>query len=255
MALKALLYFTFLWLLLCNAPNADDIVIVSDRWYPYSGIPRSPMPGYAIEIAQYAFEKNGHNLKHQLWSIKKATRLVKVGKKNCLVSHNRKHIDEIISPAVAIANDQKIFIRRNTIDWQFSGINSLKEIILGTIYGYSYSEEISLYIATLNNPTAITNTKGKFAIEHNLSALIKGEIDVVVGSKAVLTATLKKHHWQDQVSFAGNAGPTENIYIACSPKLPSSYDYVKLISQAIDELRASGELQQLLKKYQLNDNQ
>ncbi len=64
---------------------ADEVTIVSDRWYPYNGIPKSPTPGFGIEIARYGLEKAGHSLKYQLMSFERSVEQVRQGKKKCVI--------------------------------------------------------------------------------------------------------------------------------------------------------------------------
>lgn len=242
-------------LISCFSVNAlaDKVTIVSDRWFPYNGIPHSPTPGYMIEIARYAFEQGGHELSYQLMSWDRSLQLVKEGKKDCLVGTTKTEALGFVFPSKHLAADQIVFIRPKGSTWTYTGIDSLKNIKLGTIPGYDYSNEITHYIKHQANPANVTETKGKFAIEKNLAALTNGEIDVVVDSKNVLDAVLKKMDWADKIELAGAASPLIKLHIACSPRNPKSLEYTQLISQGLQQLRSTGQLQSILEKYGLSD--
>ena len=233
--------------------NAAEVTIVSDRWYPYNGIPQSPQPGYGIEIARYGLAKGGHTLKYQLMSWERSLELVKEGKKDCVIGAYKREAPDFVYPSLPIGLDQIIFIKRKGYDWQYRGITSLNNIRLGTIPGYEYSPDIKHYITRLAKPENISKTKGKYALEFNLSSLLEGKLDAVVDSKIVLVSTLKKHGWLNEVEIAGVAGAATELYIACSPALKSSYEYAQLISDGIDELRNTGKLNQILDKYGVKD--
>lgn len=239
--------------LLSSSLFAAEVTIVSDRWYPYNGIPNSPTPGYGIEIVRYGLERGGHTLKYQLMSWERSLEMVKEGKKDCVIGAYKREAPDFIYPNLPIGLDQIIFIKRKNFDWEYEGITSLNNIRLGTIPGYEYSPDIRHYLKHLAKPENISKTKGKYALEFNLSSLLEGKLDAVVDSKIVLIATLKKHGWLDEVEIAGVAGAATELHIACSPALESSYKYAQLISEGIKALRENGQLQVILDKYGIKD--
>ena len=241
-------------LLLCLLPYsiaADEVTIVSDRWYPYNGTPNSPLPGYVIEIAQYSLAKAGHTIKYQLWSWEQSVDLVSKGSRDCLIGDYRSAIPSYAVPEQHMGVDQTVFITRKNNNWQYSGIESIKNLRIGTVHGYKYSPEMHEYIKT--TPKNLSATKGKFALEQNISALVNGQLDAVVDSKNVLTASLKKQQWLEEVKFSGALNQPYKIHIACTPQKSQAIEYVKLIDDGLIELRATGQLDAILKKYGLND--
>ena len=242
-----------LTLLLSYGVKADVVTIVSDRWFPYNGIPSSPAPGYMIEIARYGLEKAGHTVNYQLMSWDRSLQQVKAGQKTCLVGTTKSESAGFVFPKLHLAADQVIYIRPKGSSWSYNGIESLKDIKLGTIPGYHYSDDLTYYINHIAKPGSITETKGKFAIEKNITALTSGKIDVIVDSKNVLDATLKKLDEANKIEFAGAATPPIKLYIACSPAIKQSQEYVSHINNGLIELRANGKLNGILNKYGLTD--
>ena len=240
-------------LLFCMPVSADIVTIVADRWYPYNGIPSSPTPGYGIEIAQYGLALGGHTVKYQLMSWEKALQQVTTGNKDCIIGAYKREAPNFIFPEQPIGIDQIIFIKRKDNDWLYRGVESLKEIRLGNIPGYEYSPEIAQYIKHHAKPENLSNTRGKYALEFNLIAMLKGELDAVIDSKTVLYSTLNKHDWGKEVVHAGNADSEASVHIACSPANAKSIEYAKWISIGIEQLRTTGELDSILKKYNIED--
>lgn len=238
-------------LLIAHTTSADEVTIVSDRWYPYNGTPNSPLPGYVIEIAEYSLTKAGHTVKYQLWSWEQAIELVSQGKRDCLIGDYRSSMPNYPIPDQHMGVDQTVFVTRKESNWQYNGIASIKNLRLGTIHGYKYTPEMHEYIKT--QPKNLSATKGKFALELNLSALVNGQLDAVVDSRNVLIASLNKQSWLQEVRFAGELNQPYKIHIACSPKKPQSIEYVSLINEGLTELRNSGQLELILKKYGLSD--
>lgn len=239
---------------LINPPaSADEVTIVADRWYPYNGIPQSPNPGYIIEIARYALEKGGHQLQYQLMSWHRALEQVQQGQKNCVVGAYKSEADGFVFPDIHQGVDQVVLFRRKGDSWQYSGVDSLKQIRLGIIEGYEYADDVDLYIQQQKTSNKIKLTRGKFALEQNLAALINRELDVVIESNTVVMASIKKQGWENEIEFAGEANILSKMYIACSPARTDSAEYVKLIADGTRALRASGQLQKILDKYGLAD--
>lgn len=230
---------------------ADEVTIVSDRWPPYNGTPNSPAPGYVIEIAEYSLAKAGHTIHYQLWSWEKSIKLVNEGKRDCLIGDHRSSIPNYYFPELHVGVDQTVFVVRKGFDWRYTGMSSLAKIRIGNIYGYQYTPDMHQYIQS--QPGNLSNTKGKYAIESNLSALINGQLDAVIESKNVLLASLKKQDWLDEVEFAGNVTEHYKIHFACTASNPAAAEYVRLITEGLTELRQTGQLNTILKKYGLAD--
>ena len=232
---------------------ADEVTIVSDRWYPFNGIPNAPDPGYMIEMARYGLSRGGHTLNYQIMSWQNSMDLVRQGKKNCIVGAYKSDAPDFIYSQQHQAVDRMAFYIRADEAWHYQKSDSLHNKRLGVINGYAYQRELDIYIANNTNDSQVKKAKGKYALENNLLDLIAGRLDVVLGSEIVIERTLKKQHWQQQIQLADYATPPSKIYIACSPKLPSSIAYLELINQGIEELRSTGQLQSLLMKYQMTD--
>ena len=250
---RSISYIFLLCTLLTGAVKADEVTLVADRYYPYNGIPSSPQPGYMIEIARYAFESAGHTVKYQLMAWSRAIELVEQGKKSCIVAGFKSDAPNLIFPDIHQGVDEIAMFTRADSDWQYQGVTSLQGKRLGVIDNYAYEDEIDRYIAQYKGTEWISAARGKFALEHNLTSLINGEIDVVIESRPVVQTVLKKLKLQGKILFAGSADKLSKNYIACSPALANGAEYAQLIAKATEELRASGELEKILNSYGLTD--
>ena len=250
--IKSFLAKTLIALTLCSHPIADEVTIVSDRWYPYNGIPDSKQPGYVIEIAQYSLGKAGHSIKYEVESWGDSLQLVRQGKKDCVIGAYKSEAKDFILPDQHIGTVQLVFIKRKGFEWQYEGVESLKKVRLGAKPNYNYSGDIGDYIDNPNNPQVFLAT-GKYALEYNLTSLVNESLDVVMEAKSVLLASIKKHGWIDETEFAGTTGKAYKVHFACAPGLESSKEYARLMSAGIKELRESGQLHYILNKYGLTD--
>ena len=249
---KQFFYRLSLAILFSSAAIADEVNIVSDRWYPYNGIPDSNQPGYVIEIAQYSLAKAGHTVKYEVESWADSLNLVRQGKKDCVIGAYKSEAPDFVFPEQHMGTVQLVFIKRKDFDWQYDGVESLKKVRLGAKPNYNYSGDIGNYIDTPNNPQVFL-TSGKYALEYNLTSLVNENLDVVMEAKSVLLASIKKHGWIDETEFAGTTGKIYKIHFACSPKNKNSKEYTRLFSEGLKELRDSGQLHYILNKYGLTD--
>lgn len=232
---------------------ADEVTVVADRWYPYNGTPNAPDPGYMVELVRYGLAKGGHKVRYQLMSWERALNQVREGKKNCVLGATRGEAEGFVLPSEHQGVSQNSLYRRKGEDWHYTGRESLDGIRLGTIAGYEYDDFLHEIIDKQIVEQQIKPARGKFAVEENLKALIRGDLDAVLDSRVVVEATLKKQNWQDDIEFADHFDGVRKIYFACSPSVEKSSEYVKLVNDGIKDLRASGELDSIMEKYGLAD--
>ena len=62
-----------------------------------------------------------------------------------------------------------------------------------------------------------------------------------------------QHVQRDQVQQVDTLGDPYDVYIACAPSKILSKTYAELLSKGVQQLRESGELQTILRKYGLGD--
>ena len=124
----------------------------------------------------------------------------------------------------------------------------------GVIAGSDYTQPISDYInQNKDKPGRVKITRGRFPLEQNLLALINGELDAVIGSNKVVSAAIEKQHWENSIAIGGKVGDSSKLYIACSPAIKKSQEYVDILAAGIKRLRKTGELKTILAKYGLKD--
>ncbi len=237
--------------LLTGTAQADTVVIRADRWYPMNGDPNDPNPGFMIEIARYSLEKAGHQVDYDLMPWARALQQAKNGLIDCVVGAYKSDAPNFLFPNISQgATNTAAFVKKGST-WRYSNLEALKLVNVGAVASYSYGKEIDAFIAA--NPERVHLLSGERALEQNIRKVLSSRIDVVLESPAVLNAKLKEMHLTNHVEFAGSINKPENLYVACTPRKASSVEYVKLIGDGTRELRASGELKNILDKYDVQD--
>ncbi len=231
--------------------SADTITIRADSWYPINGDPGSDKPGYMIELAKKILGDAGHTVDYRLMPWERAVDEVRQGNIDCVVGAYIEDAPDFVYPSESWGLDESRFFVKQGDPWRFEGLDSLANIKLGLIGGYAYGEDFDQYIEA--NPDVGQFVKGDNALEKNIKKILGGRITATVESPLVMQAKLKDMGLQADIVAAGNLGEPSDMFIACSPAKSSSKALVELIDTGTQNLRASGELQDILDKYGLPD--
>ncbi len=248
--IKLLLAAAFL---LATLSHANTVTIRADEWYPINGIPGAENPGYMIELAQVILAKHGHTVEYRSMPWERSLKEVRRGSFDCVVGAYKEDAPDFIFPDASWGSIESTFYVKNETSWRYTNMGSIKNIVIGSIGGYAYSEEFDKYIEQNKGKGKVQVINANNALEQNIKKLLSGRIGAVIESHLVMEAKLKSMGATDKVKSAGILVKAESMYIACSPAKSTSKEYVKLFSEGIKELRTSGKLKDILDKYGLKD--
>ncbi len=245
--------FTFAFCcLLSSISFADTITLLADEWCPYNCDPKSPTPGYIIEIAKLAFESKGHKVDYKLINWERALQMVKEGKATGAVGADKSEMAEGVFPNESLGGTINAFFVQNSSNWKYQSPSSLQGQKVGVIKGYPYEDDIEAYFKA--HPGTADYVSGDTATEKNIKKLKAGRINSYLENIAVFSNKTKEMGLSGQFKNAGaTTSESTPIYIVFSPKQASSAQYAKILSDKVNELRASGELGKILAKYGLKD--
>lgn len=233
--------------------HAEQITIRADLWYPHNGDPKSPAPGYMIEIANELFKAQGVDVNYETMPWERALTMTRNGEVDCVVGAATGDAPDFVFPKEALGRDQPIAFVKKGNAWKYSGVASLANVKVGVIEGYSYVADVDEYIEKNKGSANIQSVTGDTPLEQNIRKLAAGRIDVVIESRPVFLATAGKLGMSDTFAEAGAVGEANNLFIACSPKRDSSKRFAQILSDGIPMLRANGKLKAILAKYGLQD--
>jgi polar amino acid transport system substrate-binding protein len=237
-----------------NPAAADVVSLRADAWCPFNCAPDSPQPGYMIEIVKKVFEPAGHQIDYQLLNWARALDEVRAGKISGVVGAAKGDAGDLVFPDEELGASVSAFVALKTDTWNFNGPDSLNGKVLGCIRDYSYGTTIDPYIeANKNDPNKIQVASGDNALELNLRKLQKGRLGAVVDGEAVLQYNLTRLGLDGELRLAGSDNNPDPVYIAFAPGNPKSKEYAELLSKGIAELRAKGQLKEILTKYGVKD--
>ncbi len=240
-----------------TSDNPESIDIVADTWCPYNCNPKSPHPGFMVDIAKKAFARHNISVNYIVlpWTI--AIDETRKGKHTAIVGASIDDAPDFIYPSINQGFMQNYFYVKKGNSWRYAGTDSLKKVVLGAIAGYSYNDEVDAYVSKYKlNPTYIEMMSGDNALGINLSKLVRGKIGATIESKYVMDYYLLQNNMQDKIEDAGvlPASDKDKLYISFSPKDKKlAQKYADILSEETSKMRASGELEKILDTYGLDD--
>jgi polar amino acid transport system substrate-binding protein len=237
------------------AVGADTISIRADEWLPYNGPGTKKPPGYMIELAEKIALANGHTISYATMPWDDAVAAVRRGAHDCVVGALKADAEGFAFPNEAWGMSQSAFYTLDDTKWRYNGIDSLANMRLAVIEGYSYSEEVDAYVEKFKaDPARIVVISSAGRAQMNaVSRLISKKADVMVEDINVAKLTIGKLNLVGRVVMADVATEPEELYIACTPADPRGKRYADMFSVGIANLRKSGELATILDKYNLSD--
>lgn len=232
---------------------AATMTVRADNWPPFNGDPKSAKPGYMIEVLKAIFEPQGVQIDYQTMPWNRSKDEVKSGKYDAIVGADNEEAAGYVVPKETFGKFSNCFFVAPTNSWRFQGFDSLKQIKLGVIEGYSYEDQVNAYIKGAA-PGKVIAATGEDALPKLLKMLQAGRIDAVLEDVSVLNAALSANNIPaNQVVLAGKLTDARELNVAFSPAKDTSRKYSEQFSAGIAELRKSGKLKQILDRYNVKD--
>lgn len=226
----------------------SEISIAADLWCPYTCQPDGK-EGILIEIARAAFKPHNIEVKYRFIPWAKARSETEKGLHNAIIGAFESDAVGFILPSTPILFGTNGFFTLNTSSWQYSGIDSLKDISLGVIEGYSYGSPVDEYVKSNSSSSRIQISTGTDALRKNLSKLVNKKVDVILDEPRVV-----RYEWkalglnQSELRRAGVYGK-EGIWIAFSPRRTESEELAKIFSLELEKLNQNGEVEKIIDRY------
>ncbi|WP_341661368.1 transporter substrate-binding domain-containing protein [Vibrio sp.] len=243
-------------LLFCVGLQAKPLTFATGDWRPYIFEKNDTLdvnhPGFSIEIVDRVFAKLGYQITYKTPPFSRQLVDTERGVYAALVGLIVSDAPDFIYPTESVGQINNCFYTRNGNEWKFNGIPSLDAVNLGVINSYSYGV-IDDYVGQnrTGNVIAISGSEENM-LERLFSMLEAGRIDVVIDDSSVVTHYLKSASLTDQFQVVGCLGAVPAM-IGFSPALPESKELAQKFSLGVQELRHSGELQEILNKYGIVD--
>lgn len=242
-------YILLVYLTCYQGAIASEITLAADTWCPINCEPNSDKPGFMVEITRHIFAQQGHTIKYLKMPWLRAIKLAEKGDINGVIGAYISDSRQLLFPKHEQAKLNNAFYVRKDNPWRYSDAASLDNISLAIVRGYDYGDEINQYIkrAPKNKITIITGSEHLTA--RLLMLLEKKRVDVILETDLVFHYTANALGLTSKFRFAGQSQLPSKSYIAFSPVLKTSKIYAEILSNGMIEIRKSGKLAQIMKKY------
>lgn len=236
--------------------SGETIKLVADPWCPYNCEPGTDRSGFMVKIARQVFQAQGYEVEYQQRPWVRALQETRDGNFHGVIGATRLEAPDFVFPDLEQGKMANAFWTLADSPWQFQESGSLEGTQLAVIAGFSYGEAIERMLLDERYRPYITELHGASPLKNGLKMLERGRIQVLLEDEHVMRYQLQQ---TGQAQYFKQAGyvPAEpdavRVYIAFSPAHETSVDYARLLTEGITRLKASGELEQILATYGVND--
>ncbi len=238
--------------------NADTIDIAALDFCPYvcsDSLDNEPL-GFVFEIEKMIFERAGHQVNLHVVPYVRSLKGTENGQYDAVAISNDTSSEVNICSNETIGPMIYTFYVKKGSPWRYDGVQSLHSITYGTIAGYDHtllSQDVhKYYLANKGNKERIQIHHGTNDVHYRMLKRVSlGRIDTFAEASYVMDYSLRLYGLENDYQKAGQFENTLWGRMCFSPLNPKANEYVEIIDSGMKELRASGELENIMKKYGL----
>ena len=236
-----------------DAGNDNKVIkVIYDDYCPYyCDYQTFARRGYLADILKAIYEKRGYQVEFLFAPYARALKDVETGEADVVPGVFESEAKHLLLSKLRIGLLQFVFFVKKEINWEFTGIESLKKIkTIGVIRSYDYLI-IDDYLR--DNPDRTLVISGENQATRGLKLLSIGRISAFPEDRFVGNFYAAQINRSDQFREAGNLGDLADLLVAFTPKSKKAKQLKSIYEKGLFELRASGELGKILEKYTLTD--
>ncbi len=245
---------TFLLLLITQIAAADTVVLATGAWLPYINKVGYEPKGYAVDVLNRVLFDAGCSVVTVNMPYVRALQGVYDGDIDVIIGVREDEIDadKVIKNQVPIGVNIFSFYVKGGNGWVYNGVESLAGKTLGLVAGEIYPE-LAGFLSISQNKKHVEFLSGDDAFGRNIKKLLAGRLDVILDNRFVIDYYVHQFDVEQTVRYAGDLGKPVNLYAIFSLHNPKSEEYARILDQGIRTMRANGELDKILAKYQTQD--
>lgn len=224
-------------------------MIAADSWCPINCEPNSLNQGFMVEIAKTVFAKEGHTVKYIQLPWKRAIVMAREGKVDAIIGAFHGDAPDFIFPQneQAVLTNSFYALKDSTLN--IKNTSSLQKVTLGIINGYDYGNKLKKYIEKAPKDRIVAISGDRNLVKRLMALLELNRVDVIVEADLVFRYEMHEMKKTKLFKNIGVAAKPMKAYIAFSPNGAKSLEYSKILSEGMDKIKRSGELDQIMGKY------
>ncbi len=234
------------------ASSGEKIVIAADYWCPYNCEPQSELPGYMVEVTRRAFalhEEDKFKVEYRVLPWSRAILYARRGQIAGIIGAVATEAKGLVLPEKTLGYTRSVFFTNNASPWRYTTPEKLvaEGRRIGTIKDYDYSAEFSKFAS--EHPERLYVVFGENPLPELVRLLSIGKLDAVIEDPSVFYFMLQALDIPStKFGQAGETGEPQALYVAFRDE-----SHAQILDAGISRLRQSGELAQILGKYNLSD--
>ncbi|MFT7111035.1 MAG: polar amino acid transport system substrate-binding protein [Psychrobacter glaciei] len=213
-------------------PIPSTVTLAATDWCPYTCENQTNNnPGIVHEYLSEVLQQSNIklNIEYYPWheSIKKA----QLGEVDGLLTAVVEEAPSLYFSTVPTYNYQVCFITRSNSNWIYKGTSSLNKIVLGSIKGYGYDDEIDQFIK-YNSEKPNMKIVDSGGLEQFNKMLFENKIDAYLDDSRVVLWALRDSKRKVKLSGCLKRKP---FYLAVNPNLPWANEFIALINKSLSD--------------------
>ncbi len=220
---------------------------ICDPW-PVLMDPHAEKQGLVIEVAREALHSEGITLEVDFVPWTRAMAMIKQKRVDILVgAWFTDARNEYLLYSQPLFSSAVKFIKKRSLNFQYTSMNDLDGLRVGTIDSYQYNQEFLAKKSIERIPAD--------SLLVNIQNLVAGRIDLVIDDQFVLRHTLNQHihDWQKNIQFVDQALTEKKIYLATNRSSPDSEAIIAAFNTGLKKLKRSGRYQEIVDSYSLKE--
>lgn len=256
---KKLFGLALIVLLWSGTGYAETLNIAVHEFCPYLCKPEKEngKEGYVAEVLRAIYEPKGFKLVFDRVPYVRGIRSTEQGIYDGMPMLNSQSSDKIVlSKELCGILVQNFYVKKGN-PWKYTGLNSLENILVGSIIGYNYSPldpdyESYLRKYSKTEPKRVFYVASENPTLSNLKMIQTDRITTFNECSYVVEYIINKENLGPKFEVAGTLGILKN-YMGISPKRPDVRELTAVFDVGIQRLRKTGRLSAILKDYGLAD--
>lgn len=232
----------------------EKIILVGDAWCPYNCEPDTDEEGFLVDLMREVFAEHDIEVEYKLVSFARALKGTADGDFDAVMAPNKGESEGLVVPETYQVISMYGIFKPSSIDWEYTGKASLKDVTFGAIDGVDIWP-FDKYIEDNKQDNKLVQLSASAESSKNmLQKLAKGRITAFFDDANVVAYYLKELGLTEKVKPAGQAGlpvgeEGDFLYIGFSPKNPKSEEYAKILSEGTKNFTEDGRFDKIFAKY------
>ena len=231
------------------------ITVAGDYRCPYNCDDKDENPGFIIELLSRSLHIYGIEIEYKLMPWHEAIDALEERKIEGVIGFIPDQGKNLVRTSMPLESSSLHAFTKNDTTWVFDGVNSLKSKKLGFVMDYHLSDNINSYIEMNfpSDPSVFTIEDEQGALVESIANLIDGDSDVYIDDKRVVNYYVHNNGLNPYVRDAGCVSKEDiPIHLYIDADFPQSRLLIKRIEEGIASLKATGEYDDLRKKYSMD---